>query len=218
MLRELINFDLCALIVLSFIGLALIKRLSFEFKVLTVFIVYASITDIVTTIQFLFGLHNLYWFNVLSIVEYLVYSYMIFIWLNNKNVLLLIILASLFISVFWFWTTFNIMGFEQYNFYFRMVQSVFMVFFSGILFVNISDFTKKGKFRDAKFWMAISWLMFFSINVIVYVFSGLILKKMNQLTLIGTSIKSAINIFEYLLFAVALLCDAFKQRTNFKNY
>ncbi len=211
--RILAYIDTCSCIAVTLIGVYLFKKLTAEFKIFTIFLVYASVTAVVSTIMGSLKIHNLYLFNILAIVEYLISAYLLFEWAENKYVSFLIVISSIVFSLLWYWSTFSIMGFQEYNFYIKMLQSVIMVFFSGILLVNISDFTKKNMLYDGRFWIGVSWLMYFSILSIVYIFSGIMMKGNLQIASLGSIVKSGANIFEYILFAIALICSSLQRRS-----
>lgn len=213
MLKFITYLDTISLLIVALIGIFLFRKIAIEFKVFVVFLFYGSVTGITAAILSGFKIHNLFLFNILSLLEYLVYAYMLFMWPANKLVSFSIVISAVIYSILWYWTTFNIMGFQEYNFYIRMLNAVLMVLFSGILLVNISDFTKKHMLNDARFWMGVSWIMFFSINIIIYVFAGIIMNGKGESSVIGIEIKSLANIIEYILFAIALVCSSTKRKS-----
>jgi hypothetical protein len=128
----------------------------------------ALIVEIVTRIFMVTGHHKAFEvaLNIYSFVDFYLYFWLFHNWgLFNKNKTVFVSIAS---TSFIVWVTNNALttGFVEPNFYFFILYSFGLIFFSVSTFNKEIVNDRKSIFRNAKFWICLGIIIFYSFFVL----------------------------------------------------
>lgn len=206
-----------SLFVLALTGLFFFKKTGKIIKVLIFYFLLSCLVESICLVLANYHLNNIRIYNIYNPIEYLLVSYIFLAWLKSKWLFQAILILSFIYIIIWAYTTFIYIGFENYNFYIRMFQSVIMVFLSGFLLVQVSSEIKIPLLHNEKFWVALAFFFFYAVNVIIFTFSGIILTSFGGTFNYALLIKLITELFSNLIFIKAILCNS-QKRKSFSPY
>ncbi len=202
-----------SLFITTVTGLLLLKKSDKTIRVLIFYLLLSCLVESVCLMLAKYHLNNIRIYNIYNPIEYLLVSFIFIDWLKSKWLTKSILILAFIYLLLWAYTTFVFIGFEKYNFYIRMFQSVIMVFLSGSLLVQLSSDITISLFQNEKFWVALAFFFFYAVNVIIFTFSGIILTSLGGSLSQIVVIKLITEIFSNLIFIKAILCNSQKRKS-----
>jgi hypothetical protein len=152
------------------------------------------------------GINNLGFYNILILSQYCLIIYQLFKWgfFNSRSYTSFVSIAI--ITILWTVETYKHSLTGALNQYSLMFSSFFIVIFITI-FINRLIFEKLNSLIiEARFLIAIGLLIYFTSNLIVFIFAMPQFEISRVLFIKIWSIHDIINAFTNLIFAVGLLC------------
>lgn len=189
------------------IGISRIRNIQRERWVFFVFILVAMVTEVVTFWMATQHIHNLWVLQCYNVVEY---GSLIILFAAWQHKIVIRKLEYWSIAVFLaMWTLFKIGGIEKFSDPAEYTHTVSSLFLVVAALVALSDLMKDNElviFRDARFWISSSVLIYFAGNIVLFLYSaGITALRLPALEPFGT-LHWAIDIGCNTMYAIAFLC------------
>jgi len=200
------------------IGLILFRVIAKDIIPLVALLFLTCIFEMISFLLMKNGVHNHFLPNILTLIEFDVCSYMLWLWLRETKFSIIIPYLATFFSLFWLITTFFVLNFSETNNYTGIMQSVLMIILALVLAFHITRRTKRNLFTHYRFLIAIAWVMYFSVTMIVTSLSDLLLTNYTNMFKVAWEIKVIANTIEYLIFGYAIICSSVKVKSSLPSY
>ena len=159
------------------------KRLDFSFKLLLVLWVTGFITDIICRILANQHVNNILFINSFLLVEWITITFVFKLW--NNHILQKFSFFKIFLIIFLNWMlviflkpyaennyTRNLINFIKegiftFNTWAFILEALMIIFFSSTLLLKFSNI-EPTLVKSAKFWIVLSYFIYFSINLVVF--------------------------------------------------
>lgn len=125
------------------IGLILFRVIAKDIIPLVALLFLTCIFEMISFLLMKNGVHNHFLPNILTLIEFDVCSYMLWLWLRETKFSIIIPYLATFFSLFWLITTFFVLNFSETNNYTGIMQSVLMIILALVLAFHITRRTKK---------------------------------------------------------------------------
>ena len=192
-------------------GLYFYKRQHGILKILVVFFIFSCLTELLLYYLSSRAINNLWFVNIFFLIEYMVFSFVCAQFSGLKMIIRLSILFALLYTVAWVFTTFYIFNIYRFNNLIRTVESILLIFFSGVALYQISMDVSVNLFKNPKFWFSAGILIYFSTNLIVFSIADMILDNRNPIIGNAWAIHSFWNIVTCFIFATGFVWNSTKQ-------
>jgi hypothetical protein len=190
-------------------GLYQFRRLSRSLKLLTVLLGLTCLVECFAVLLFR-KLHlktNVPIYNCFMLVEFIFYG-MYFKWITESKWLRnTIVILLIFFSIFWIFSTFYIFTIQQWNSYFSVAESIFVVclaakYYQQLLTSKILVSLKS----HPEFWIATGMILFYSCDFPYLGMLNYLVKNFYHLSQKLLYVLDLLNIIMYTLFSYAFLC------------
>jgi hypothetical protein len=175
------------------------------------FVYYSCLAVLVEIIVYILLSHNMKYivgtvYNFFAFAEFCLLTQMFYNWglfKRKKNILISIIVFSLLL----FAGTLYIRGYDKTNYFARIVTSFALIFFSISAFNKMILNERNNIFKNAKFWICIGMVIFFTYFILVNTeqLSFLNIKRTKDFENKVWLISAYSNLFVNLLYAVAVI-------------
>lgn len=175
------------------------------------FVYYCCLSLLVEIPVYVLLLHNMDYivatiYNLFALAEFYLLTRMFYNWglfKRNKKIFILIITFSFLL----FACTLSIRGYTKTNYFARIVDSFALIFFSISAFNKMILNERNNIFKNAKFWICIGLVIFFTYSILVNTeqLSFLNIKRTKDFEDKVWMINAYSNLFVNLLYAVAVI-------------
>jgi len=189
------------------IGVARIRSIRRERWYFFLFVAAAAITELVTYWMATQRIHNLWLLQWYNIIEYGSLILLFAAWQKNAIIRKSLIWSNAVFLVLWVW--FKVTGIEKLTDpaeYTHTISSVTLVIASMIALVDLMKEETSSIYREARFWISSSVLIYFAGNIILFLFStSLSALNLQAFSRFGT-LHWGIDIACNFMYAIAFLC------------
>jgi len=189
------------------VGISRIRNIQRERWAFFIFILVAMLTELVTFWMATQHIHNLWLLQCYNVVEYGCLIILFAAWQSKAGLKRLYYWSIVvFLTL---WISFKIGGIERFDDpaeYTHTVSSLFLVSAALIAFVDLMKVDDIIIYRDARFWISSSVLIYFAGNIVLFLYSaGITALHLPALEPFGT-LHWTIDIGCNSMYAVAFLC------------
>jgi len=203
----LLNISILSLLLPILAGLFRLRTLSWELKLLVVYLLLGFIFAVVINWFF----NNIIIMHVNTLVEYIFMMYIICAWQESQKMKRLLNLILWFYILFWF---FSKITYEPINGLFSITSSISQAIIAlsagYTLFVVIENYSQS-LLQYARFWILIAMILNYTGTLIPTALGGVFFTQPGKDLYLLYSINWVLIIFSNILFAIGILCPPTRQ-------
>jgi hypothetical protein len=207
-----VYYTTLTVICLSFISSLIAFRLDYAFhlKLISALLGFTVVSELFITrlIHHIWkGKTNIPWYNVVMLVEFLVYAWYYLCILNNKTLHKIILGYLISLPVCWFLLSFRIFHLDNWNYYVDIAGSIFTVCLSGALYYQLLTAPELVRLsKSPEFWIATALIVYYSGSLPFTSMLDFWTLKVLPLAQTFVMILQILNIILYTLIGYAFLC------------
>ncbi|MDZ4756526.1 MAG: hypothetical protein SGJ10_00120 [Bacteroidota bacterium] len=152
--------------------------------------------------------NNMPLLHIFTIIEFFLFATIYYIYFSNHQLAKRMIAISSFLfllSAVLDATYFN--GFWRSNTISHSVESIILVMFSLLYFFSFfKEISEEEVWKKSMFWLSSGVVIYFSINIFLFMLANYLLKKNYNLVDQGYNMHAFINIFVNIIFAISFIC------------
>ncbi len=186
-------------------GICAYRRSSTEMRILTIFLVFVLLIEILGFSLFYNNFDNSWLFHIFTLIEY---SFLVFIfsnWQINTILKHILRLSILFFTLVWISAKLLFENFNSMDNYTASLESILLIAISVLTLYSLTKENEKPLFIDSRFWICGAVLIYFSGNFMTFAFSNIIGSLLAD-KIILPPIHSILNIIANLCYAGGFLC------------
>jgi len=189
-------------------GLRFYGALDRKFKILLLYFFISGTTEIIASNMKIIFSNNMPLLHIFTIIEFFLFATIYYIYFSNHQLAKRMIAISSFLfllSAVLDATYFN--GFWRSNTISHSVESIILVMFSLLYFFSFfKEISEEEVWKKSMFWLSSGVVIYFSINIFLFMLANYLLKKNYNLVDQGYNMHAFINIFVNIIFAISFIC------------
>ena len=178
MLRTILSYISYVSIIPAFIiGVKYYSKLDKVFRLIFAFVCIEFFTETLSIILIQMGFKNVVLVNIYSLVEGVFTLLILNLLITNRTAKKFIYPTIVVFVLTWIVTSFFFIHFGRFNYFLRSVESLFIVLFSGIAMLGVSNETEIDITKNSRFIYICSKFFYFSLTLFVFGISNLLLNN-----------------------------------------
>jgi hypothetical protein len=177
-----------------------------DLKILTCFFYITMIIELGQYLLYKQHQNNIWLINLFSVIEGIFFILLLYLWSKSKVFKRFMIFSMIAFIVFWIETTFirsSIFVFQDNE---KTLKCIIMIFGSCYILTHYAIESTSIIYYEYKFWMITSIMFYFTLTLVVFATSNIILENNTAAYDITYPIHSVVNIITNIFFFIGYLC------------
>ena len=138
-------------------------------------------------------------------MEGLIILYIIARWFDSINAKKALLICSVVYAISWLYFTLILSSLFKFNEFENAIKSVLIIIASATLVLKLSLHSTEQIYQDFRFWVLISFMFDFSINLVIFCTANFVFENQENVTKFSWPIHSVTTIFSNILLMIGYL-------------